>query len=219
MKRTLLASAIALTAAFGANAELVSLDSHFGADSITYDTQTGLGWLDLAHTSTLSYDLVKERLETNANYEHFRLVSYAEYEDMINKVFPSLFTATSFYQGQNSSPIVNTDESRVFRQLFGNGTQVIMGRASDGETVRWAASNSWNVGQVAYTDYYRYPDGYTLDPSQRYGNSTSLQGWFLVSTGDVNLQSGTFNAKDVPAPILGMAGLGLLALGLRRRQK
>tara|TARA_Y100001956_G_scaffold21662_1_gene21218 strand:- start:5025 stop:5717 length:693 start_codon:yes stop_codon:yes gene_type:complete len=218
MKRTLLASALALTTAFGANAELLSLDSDFGTDTITYDTQTGLGWLDVEFTDKISYNTMLDRLENDDAYEHYRLVTYAEYEDMINKLFPSLFTATSFYQGNKASPIVDTTESALFRELFGNGKQVDMGKASDGETLRWAGSNSWNSGQVAYTEYYTSPGGASLDSNKTYGNSTSVNGWFLVSTGEVNLSDGTFNAKDVPVPLLGFAGLGLLAMGIRRRQ-
>lgn len=218
MKRTLLASALALTTAFGANAELLSLDSDFGADTITYDTQTGLGWLDVEFTDKISYNTMLERLENDDAYKYYRLVTYSEYEDMINKLFPSLFTATKFYQGAKSSPIVDTTESKLFRDLFGNSKQVDMGKTSDGQTIRWAGSNSWHVGEVAYTEYYNDPEGASLDSNKTYGNSTSVNGWFLVSTGEVNLSSGTFNAKDVPVPLLGFAGLGLLAMGIRRRQ-
>jgi len=218
MKRTLLASALALTTAFGVNAELLSLDSDFGTDTITYDTQTGLGWLDVEFTDKISYNTMLDRLENDDAYKNYRLVTYAEYEDMINKLFPSLFTATSFYQGGKAAPIVDTTESALFRELFGNGKQVDMGKTSDGETLRWAGSNSWNIGQVAYTDYYSYPDGYKLKPDTTYGNSMSVEGWFLVSAGEVNLSDGTFNAKAVPVPLLGFAGFGLLAMGIRRRK-
>jgi hypothetical protein len=218
MKRIFFASALALSATFGAQAEMVSLDSNFGDDTITYDTNSGLGWLDLVITDKISYNTLMERLDSNAAYSNFRLASYDEYNAMLNDVFPSLFTANQFYLGRDSSPKVNIEEGLSFRTLFGNGTQVIMGKTSDGTTLKWAGSNSWSTGYIGYTDIYSDPQGRALDESRTHGASSQEAGWFLVSTGTANLTTGTFIASDVPTPFMAFAGLGLLALGMRRKK-
>ena len=83
--------------------------------------------------------------------------------------------------------------------------------------MKWAGSNRWDDGSIGYTDIYSDPNGYSLVSDEVYGNSAQEAGWFLVSTGSVDLEAGTFNASDVPVPLMGFAGLGLLALGLRRK--
>lgn len=218
MKHIFFASAFALSATFGAQADIISLDSNFGANSIIYDTTSDLGWLELSATDEISYTTLMERLDSDANFTNFRLASYDEYDAMISDVFPSLFTASEFYQGNSFSPLVIKQEGLHFRNLFGDGTQVIMGKTSDGDTYKWAGSNRWNSGYVAYTDFYGAPDGASLDKNETFDNASQLSGWFLVSTGTVDLTTGAFKASDVPAPFMAFAGLGLLALGLRRKK-
>ena len=194
MKRLLFASAFLLSATFGVQAEMLSLDSDFGARTIT------------------------ERLDSDATYSNFRLASYDEYNAMLSNVFPSIFTAEEFYLGRKSSPLVNIDEGRYFRLLFGDQSQIIMGKTSDGITMKWAGSNSWSTGRVGYTDIYSHPEGSLLNDNEIYGTYLQTAGWFLVSTGTANLTSGTFEAADVPTPFIALTGLGLLALGLRRKK-
>jgi len=64
-------------------AELQSIDDPvYGFGSITYDTETGLEWLDLTYTVNLSYDEVSDQIEQGGDYEGFTRPTYAEVSDL-----------------------------------------------------------------------------------------------------------------------------------------
>src|SRR4029453_2835960 len=56
-----------------ATATLVSEDSSFGTDTITFDTETGLRWLDLTLSNGLSHDEVLQALLPGGQFEGYRL--------------------------------------------------------------------------------------------------------------------------------------------------
>lgn len=59
-------------------AALVSEDSRFGAGTITRDTATGLGWLDVTLSTSISYDEILLELVPGGAFEEFRLATSAE---------------------------------------------------------------------------------------------------------------------------------------------
>lgn len=61
-----------------ASATLVSEDSPFGADTITFDTDTGLRWLDLTLSNGLSHDEVLQALMPGGTFDGYRLATSAE---------------------------------------------------------------------------------------------------------------------------------------------
>jgi hypothetical protein len=61
-----------------ATAALVSEDSPFGAGTLTFDTDTGLHWLDLTESNGLSHDEVLQALQPGGTFEGFRLALSAE---------------------------------------------------------------------------------------------------------------------------------------------
>jgi hypothetical protein len=61
-----------------ATATLVSEDSSFGTDTITFDTETGLRWLDLTLSNGLSHDEVLQALLPGGQFEGYRLALSAE---------------------------------------------------------------------------------------------------------------------------------------------
>jgi hypothetical protein len=82
MFRKLLAfSCLALS--MSANADIVSLDSTFGLDTITRDTNTGLFWLDVTVTRELSHDQVAAQFNVGGTYQGFRYATTAELEQLI----------------------------------------------------------------------------------------------------------------------------------------
>ena len=188
---------------------------------MTYDSDTGLGWLDTTVTDRVTYNEMMDELENNPLLANYRMATFAEYDDMLSRMIPSIYTATSFYGGNLGAPIVDTSEASAFRQYFGNSSkQVIFGNISDGVTHRYVGSNSWNAGQVAYSEIYITPGGIALDPDSTFANSADqVHGWHLVSTGTVDLESGEFfSAADVNAPDMALGGLALFGLVLRRRK-
>jgi hypothetical protein len=61
----------------------MSLDSSFGADTITRDTATGLDWLDLTETRGLSYYHVAGQMGAGQTYEGFRYATMAEFDQLV----------------------------------------------------------------------------------------------------------------------------------------
>jgi len=59
-------------------ATMISLDSSYGAGTITRDLSTGLDWLDLSVTRGLSWSFVEARTGVGDIYEGFRLATREE---------------------------------------------------------------------------------------------------------------------------------------------
>ena len=76
-----LASGVFLLSLLGIiNADLIERDwINPGDNSVLYDTDTGLDWLDLDQTAGFSYNTVSSELGSGATYEGFR---YASQEDL-----------------------------------------------------------------------------------------------------------------------------------------
>jgi PEP-CTERM motif len=81
----LLAGALASGAA---TAALVSEDSPFGVGTLTFDTATGLRWLDLTESADFSHDQLLQALGPGQTFEGFRLATRDE--------VAGLFTAAGF---------------------------------------------------------------------------------------------------------------------------
>lgn len=64
-------------------AEIISLDSPFGEDTITYDTDTGLQWLDVTVTQGLSYDNVTAEMVVGGAYEGWRYATVQEFDQLV----------------------------------------------------------------------------------------------------------------------------------------
>ena len=69
---------------FGANAAIVSLDSSFGVDTITRDTDTGLEWLDLTVTMNRTYQDVSAAFGAGQEFEGWRYASYSEVSSLLD---------------------------------------------------------------------------------------------------------------------------------------
>lgn len=65
------------------NAAILSVDSTYGVDSITRDTDTGLDWLDVTVTSGLSFNEVSAQLGVGGAYEGYRYATLAELDQLI----------------------------------------------------------------------------------------------------------------------------------------
>lgn len=65
------------------NASIVSLNSSFGSDTITRDTNSGLEWLDVTVTRGLSYGQVTAGMTAGGAYEGWRYATVAELDQLI----------------------------------------------------------------------------------------------------------------------------------------
>ena len=84
IKRTLAVVGLTLSLTpHAVNAAILSLDSSFGSDTITRDTDTGLDWLDVTVTRGLSYNQVTAELGAGGTYEGYRYATMAELDALI----------------------------------------------------------------------------------------------------------------------------------------
>jgi hypothetical protein len=65
-----------------ARAELISLDSPFGAGTVTLDTETGLQWLDLDITAGRSFNDISGELGVGGEFEGYRFATTDEVLDL-----------------------------------------------------------------------------------------------------------------------------------------
>lgn len=217
-----------------ANAEFIS--SGYGSENdnlISFDTDTGLEWLDLSQTKNLSVNEILQKIESG-EFKGFRLATSREVDDMLSKLMPSIFTTTSFYINDTSSPIVDINEAAEFRDLFGSsggtGTYglVYTPEYNDQNAVRLVGSNRWSKGDVAYyrsfgEDIYFDDTGLALDMDHK----RSDYGIYLVSTGGATWGSlnneeisGIQNAINASSPFsLGFLLLGALSFISRKKNR
>ena len=59
-------------------AEMVSMDSSFGTNTITYDAETGIEWLDVTLSTPYSYDEILIELEPGGTFGGYRLATTDE---------------------------------------------------------------------------------------------------------------------------------------------
>ena len=74
---------VGLTLSLSAYADIQSIDSPFGPNTITRDTVTGLDWLDLTVTRGLSYEQVTAQMGPGGTYEGWRYATVAELDQLI----------------------------------------------------------------------------------------------------------------------------------------
>lgn len=63
---------------FIANAAVISIDGDFGSDTLTYDTSSGLQWLDLGFTQNQSYLQVNAQLALGGQFHGYRYATIGE---------------------------------------------------------------------------------------------------------------------------------------------
>lgn len=125
--RLLLAGMTCLVASLAfpaANASLIAADNlRWGVGSITVDTDTGLGWLDVHLTVNLSYNEMQSQLGANGQYDGFRYASQAEVETLfINAVIPDInraSTANLAHASKLLSLLGATSSLRGTSEIFG----------------------------------------------------------------------------------------------------
>jgi len=232
MKRLLgavAAGAMALTMSVSAHAELQVKDWKAAGDGlITFDTETGLEWLNLSQTLNNSINTITPLLQSE--FAGFAVADKAQIDVMVNTVMPSIFTTEEYYLGRDgsdsnaASPIVDTAESAAFRTFFRDVNSYTYGAFShdEDETGQYTAgllgNNTWGNGQVAYYDLRMTDDHYAMGHFWGSGYNKH-SGVYLVSQGgysysslnDAEMQSIQANAlANVPVPV----GMGVMALAL-----
>jgi len=216
IKKAFIATTLTLAAA-SAQAELIEYDWEAQGDSaVTLDTETGNIWLDIDITGSMSIEQVKSSIQDDVRFTGWRMPTVDEIETLSANIFGTI-PGTNYIDGNITPSGLSSDtitEMKANHALFGyahNINYVYGLYEKDGGTKMFGSG----VGGV----FLNYTASDTLSFLSPYF------GVYLVSTDyntaydsvSINERMGT-TPGDVPAPFMAFAGLGLLALGLRRKK-
>lgn len=201
MKRLVIiftAFVISLSMHSRAYAILLSVDdSIFGIDAVTQDTLSGLEWLDVHFSVSLSYEYVVSQYSNLGEFSGWRHASLPEVQNLFTNagiLNSGAISTTNFLPANNLRELLGTTYGNSL-----NGTTSTIDESSDWR--RFATVGS--IGDQGFTKF-----NFTVNPSWSYDDV----GHFLVRKTAVDP-----NANSVPEPIsIVLFGPGILATVLIR---
>jgi len=197
-----------------ANAGLIEVDYEgiAGADTaITFDTNTGLEWLDLTETNGISYSNMLTLLGSGQQYEGWRYANYGE----VAAIF-DYFSLRSYANGGHALVQGSTEDIAIesFTQLFGDTVGEygnyygVLGILVDDLATPVARRGVYISGGINGT--YTY-------------NQTSINACCSHLATDIRMYFGSYlvrDAQSVPEPsTLAIFALGVIGLASRRFKK
>jgi hypothetical protein len=203
------------------NDEFISTDVYAEGDNLaTLHYETGLEWLDLTETDGMSINDANDAL--NGRLAGWRLPTNEEVETLITSFFAGYDYTQSTYATVRESGATNP--MFAYNRIFGEGGSYSYGNYTVGKYY-----DESNIIRIAggYINGSSYSVLYGIDSQYSYTPTSPTYGVYLVSDGGVTRSSKldpTLNSNNPNAPIgdvpaMAMGGLGILALGLRRRAK
>lgn len=202
--------ALTFAACSTVSAQLIELDSSFGANTITRDRVQRLDFLDLDITANRSFDTVSALFGVGAEFEGFRYATDAEVVQLVNNF--------GFTPGASPERDINTigalgDQVSGLLGAVGVTRQGTTFRQAIGIAVDSSNENDGSVSIVQITDFIE-------------NSSTTAPDSFLIEQRPNTLQSqrlGSFLVTAVPIPEPGsitfctaLCGMGIL---LRRKKQ
>lgn len=193
IRNVLLAAALIISSA--SHAEFIHTDWKSNGDQkATLDTDTGIEWLKLSQTSSMSYNQVAALLSTT--YAGWRLPTSAEVIKMFNNLLGNPYGSADGISAIRYQTISSTNANK-FYTYFGLGGGYSYGWfARDDATVGIGGGGVWATSQF-YT-YWEYGGAGALN------NARGSTGVFLVSDGGTTLSSQlnpNLNAMNPNAPV------------------
>ena len=148
MKRILLTSIIALSTAFGANAELIEADFNSAGDNAAFtDTRTGATFLDLGLTMGQSINQVLQRTQEGGDLEGWRIAT----ADEIDELF---FSVTGMYTNGTKTTLRYSNASEL-NSVAGSGSGMSYGLFIDGNGYSSMMGSNLTFESTMYNNYYR----------------------------------------------------------------
>lgn len=187
-----------------ANATLISMDSTYGTDTVTLDTETHLTWLDVPLSTAFSYDTIQPELGIGGAFQGYRIASGAEVKTLFTNAGIPVF-GNSFVSA-NYAPILSLMD---YVGITGHNGNLGTGIPFD-YTVGHIADTAPQVGWASVMVLSVY------DP-----DNTGRASGGTVPSNNENPYHGTWLVREVSVPepaTLTLIGLGLLVLGVVRRK-
>lgn len=146
-------------------------DPAFGANSLTLDTSTGLGWLNLSVSAGLSYQQVMADTQSGGNFSGFRLATAQEvldlyasagipgtgYYSLSTPAIPSLFALVGTSGTINGHPgVLALSSTSVFPGTYCAPAIYVTG--INGVEEYWVNGGGFESGGTAYGPTFSYPD-------------------------------------------------------------
>lgn len=226
-----------LTLPLNVSAAIVSLDSSFGADTITRDTETGLDWLDVTVTAGLSFNAVSAEFGAGGDYEGYRYATTAELDQLITN-FGYVAVNQNCDYGMTNCDIVSGDNpivEHMIRTLGDTGDAYYdainddrdVGPGGAGWTAGWLADNPYPDDIIAYGGQGVIADSEFIHRHEGW-SYYDTDDWIIPAHGSVGsgtgaaLEYGSFLVTPSAVPIPAAAwlfGSALLGLGVVKRRK
>lgn len=135
LKTTACVCALSLSMA-SAEAALVSMDSGFGADTITHDTETGLNWLDLSVTTLTSWNDMQAMRQPGGTFADWRYATLEEIDTLfanagIGFFEPTLQSVTDLMDLLGGPLFTSDNPDSGFHSVSVDGHTGIAGSTSD----------------------------------------------------------------------------------------
>ena len=140
-------------------------DAVFGPDSLTFDSDTNLAWLDLTHTINRSYDDVASKLGAGQEFDGYRYATEAEVLTFLtNAGIPDVpGTSTS-----NVAPITNF--------------QLLTGSDGSGLAIGFTATTAGATTNVTVYTYLTGGNGQVASSTGTRSSASGNRGSWLVKT-------------------------------------
>jgi hypothetical protein len=217
--------------ATSAQAELVETDWKSTGDTLaTLDTATGIEWLDLTQTDSMSINQAENLTEAGSTFDGWRLPTRDEVTQMMVNAFPSEAALVQGSGGWGRTNATTDNEADSFRALFGYTHVSYYNHYSYG----MFKNHSDHFHSVTFSGVRdsRSDDNLSLFSNRvlatSYDYTNVDYGVYLVSDGGTTLDSQldpTINENnvnyvvaDVSAPaLLGLMSLGLFGFTARNR--
>ena len=224
MKKSILAIASLLAlSSMTANAELIAKDwASNGDELLSYDTVSGLNWLDLSLTINSSYSEIEARLNTDLS--GWRLAKTIEVDSLFASAFSediafNVDGSKWVYSTGDASNVSSYNDAENFASLFGNyglnNTKYAYGLYKDDtNTIRMTGAylNSTDGARVYGMDYNN-----TYAHLETAGH---LQFGVLLVANDMNLPEAPPELTDVPLPAsVALLALAMVGFSARRKSK
>ena len=224
MRKTFIAITTLLSlTSISANAELIAKDwASQGDELLSYDTVSGLNWLDLSMTIDSSYNEISARL--NTDLDGWRLPNSIEVASLFASAYSEDITFNAdgsiwVYSSGDASNTQSYNDASNFSSLFGNyglnDTTYAYGLYKDDEGILRMTGTYLNSEDGARI--------YGMDYNNTYAhleNSGHLQFGVLLVANDMNLPDAPPELSNVPLPgSFALLTLAMLGFSTRRQYK